>query len=83
MKKVTILKMVVVLTIIIMMSGCAIKRACLFNQPICPSNLSPVQRRMMQTREIECQKIETEGFFLQQHRREYSSTGIHILTLRH
>jgi len=82
MKKVTILKMLVVLIITIMISGCAIKEVYFLNRPIYPSDLNSDQKQKMQATEIERQKIEAEESLRRQERGECSYKRNRILTLR-
>jgi len=81
MKKVTILKMLVVLAIAIMISGCAVEEAYLLNQPIHPPVLSSNQKQKMQVREIRRQKREAEECLRLREKGEHSNTGVHVLTL--
>lgn len=82
MKKVTILKMLVVLIITIMISGCAAEEVYFLGRLIHPSGLSPDQKQKMQAIEIERQKIEAEEYLRRQKRGERPSTSKSVLTLR-
>lgn len=81
MRRVIILRVLIVL-MVVMITGCNVKEAYLFNQVVYPPDLSLGQKQEMQTREIECQEIEAKECLQQQWRTEYSGTGIPFLVLK-
>ena len=81
MKKVIILRMLIVL-MVTLITGCAVKETYLFNQPIHPSGLNSGQKQKMQAREIERQKAEAEEYLRRQERGEHSSMSVPVLTSR-
>lgn len=81
MRRVIILRVLIVL-MVVMITGCNVKEAYLFNQVVHPPDLSLDQKQEMQTREIERQETEAKECLQQQCRTEYSGTGIPFLVLK-